>query len=909
MALLRRITAGFRGLLLRTRVERELDAELREFLAISIEQKVRTGMSREAATRAARLELGSTDAIKDRVRDVGWESAIERSWRDVRYAVRSLRRAPVFTAVTILTLALGIGASTAIFELADAVRLRPLPVEHPEQLVEVRMADPARGRWGTFAGRRPLFTNALWEELRRRQQAFSGLLAWSAYPVNLSARGEAQFAQGLWVSGDFFNVLGVQPHLGRLLASSDDRPGCAAPAAVLAYAFWQRQYGGDPSVIGRTVTLDGHPFEIVGVTPRRFVGLEVGRTFDLATPICAERILNPEQSALNDRGWWWLTVMARLAPAWSVERASGHLAALSPGIFRSTVAAGLPPDVTDAYVASTLRAFPAPAGVSGTVREEYETPLWVLLAIAGVVLMIASANIATLLLARATARERDTVVRLALGASRGRLIRQLLTESALIAAVAACAGVFLAQTLSDGLVGLLHSTGFQFFGIAFNLDPNWRVLLFAVTIAVATCLLFGLAPAVLATRPSAGTLLRASGRASTDPRSRDGARSVLVVAQVALSFVLAVMALLFVRTLHNLAAVDSGFDLNRVGIVVIDYQRAKVPAERRLELQTRLLDGVRSVPGVQSVASARMVPLTGESWQGHVVIDGVQQQNQIYFNRVSPAFFQTMGTAFITGRDFTPDDSLNSRRVAIVNESFARRVLGGRNPIGSTFQMPASPGAKPPTFEIVGLVKDTKYTSLREPFEPIAFLAASQERRPFEYVNLVVRTTSASLAVTRSLTAAVTRTEPEAVVLVQPFQAQIASAIVRERLTATLAGFFGVVAAFLAMLGLYGIVAYGVIQRTREIGIRMALGAQRAEVLALVLRQSTVLAGIGVVLGLGAAAVASRYVKSMLFGLSPLDPTTFIAVAVAFAMVAALAAYMPARRAANVDPLIALRCE
>ena len=331
-----------------------------------------------------------------------------------------------------------------------------------------------------------------------------------------------------------------------------------------------------------------------------------------------------------------------------------------------------------------------------------------LLAVAGIVLIIASANIATLLLARATVRERDIAVRLALGAARGRLIRQLLTESALLAAVGAVAGLFLTQILSEGLVGLLRSGGFQFFSVAFNLDLNWRVLIFGVAVTLVTCLLFGLLPAVLATRPSIGALLRATGRTSTDTRPRTGARSVLVVAQVALSLVLVVTALLFGRTLHNLTTVDSGFDLNGVGMVVIDYQRAKVPAERRLELQARLLDSVRSVPGVQSAASVRMVPLTGESWTGHVVIDGVQHQKQTYFNRISPAFFQTMGARFVVGRDFSPDDSLSSRRVAIVNESFARDLLGGRNPIGATFQMPASPGARPPTYEIVGLVKDTK---------------------------------------------------------------------------------------------------------------------------------------------------------------------------------------------------------
>jgi putative ABC transport system permease protein len=907
MALLNRVAAGLRRLLRRARAEQDMDDELREFLEASIERKTQMGMSREAARRAARLELGSAEAVKDQIRDIGWESIVEQVIQDVRYAYRSVRKAPGLTAVTVATLALGIGANTAIFQLADAIRLRPLPVQHPDQLVEIRMVNPDRGRMGTFAGRRPLFTNALWEELHNRQQAFSGVLAWGAYPVNLSNRGEAQFAQGLWVSGDFFSVLGVAPYRGRLLTSNDDRPGCGSPAAVLGYDFWRRQFGGDGGVIGKTLLLDGHPFEIVGVAPRRFTGLEVGRTFDVATPICAERILNPEQSALNDKAWWWLTVIGRLAPGSSVERASTHLAAISPGIFQTTVASGLPPEVAHAYLGSTLKAFPASTGVSGTVREDYGTPLWVLLAVAGVVLIIASANIATLLLARATTREREIAVRLALGASRGRLIRQLLAESVLLAVAGAAVGMLLSQTLSEGLVGLLRTSGFQFFGVTFNLDPNWRVLFFATAVTLVTCVLFGVAPALLATRPSNGTLLRASARTTTDDRRPSGARSGLVVAQVALSLALVVTALLFARTLHNLATADSGFDLDGVTMAVVDYQRANVAVERRLEFQSRLLDAFRALPGVQSAASVRFVPLTGESWTQNVVVDGVQSRKEVGFNRVSPSFFQTMGATRIAGRDFTPADTVDSSRVAIVNESFARTFLGRRNPIGSAFQMSAAAGAKPPTYEVVGVVRDTKYTSLREPFEPIAFLSTTQERRPLEYVNLVVRTSGVVTA--RSVADAVTRIEPKAVVLVQSFRAQIADSLVRECLVAMLSVFFGAVAALLAMLGLYGVVAYGVTRRTREIGIRTALGAAPSAVLELVLRQSLLLTAIGVACGVCGAAVGTRYFESMLFGLEPLDPATFILVPVGFVLLSALATYVPARRATRVDPLIALRQE
>jgi putative ABC transport system permease protein len=909
MMWLRRILGGFNALFRKRQVERDLDDELRAYLEASIGDRIRAGMTRDDATRAATIEMGSFEAVKDQTRDAGWEAGLESIWQDVRHAVRTLRRSPGFSVVAILTLALGIGANTAIFQLADAVRLRPLPVEHPEQLVEVRMADPTRGRSGTFSGRRPLFTHALWEKLQQHREAFSGVVAWGAYPVNVSPQGEARFVQGLWVSGDFFSVFGVTPHLGRLLTSSDDRPGCGSPAAVLGHAFWRRQYGGEASAIGKSLMLDGHSFEIVGVAPQRFVGVEVGRAFDVATPLCAERILNPERSALDDPSWWWLTVIGRLAPGWSVERASSHLAAVSGEMFRNTVPPGLPPDVTSAYVASTLRAFPVPTGVSGTVREEYETPLAVLLAVAGVALLIASANIATLLLARATVREREIAVRLALGASRARIIRQLLTESVVLALAGAAAGMVLVRTLSEALVGLLHSSGFQFFAVTFDLNPNWRVLLFATVVTLTTCLLFGLAPAVLATRSPNGALVGAMTRTSTHARSRAGARSGLVVVQVALALVLVVTALLFVRTLHNLSTADSGFDPDGVAILLVDYQRARVPAERRLGLQAQLLDAVRAVPGVQGAAIVRMVPLTGESWTGPVVVGGVQHPTQAYFNRVSPAFFQTMRTAFVAGRDFTGDDSAGSRRVAIVNESFARELLGVADPIGSTFQMPARPGTRLPAFEVVGLVKDAKHTDLRAPFEPIAYFPVWQESRPLEYVSFVVRTASPSIAVTRSLTDAVSRIEPAAVVLMQSFRAQISDSLIRERLMAMLSGCFGAVAALLALLGLYGVVTYGVTQRGREIGIRMALGAQRSEVLTLVLGQSARLAIAGVALGLCAAAAATRYLEGMLFGLNPLDPGTFVLVSVAFLAVATVAAYVPARRATRLDPLDSLRCE
>jgi putative ABC transport system permease protein len=905
MALLRRFASGVAALFRRRQAERELDDELGAYLDASIQEKLQSGLDRADAERAARAEIGSLAAVKDHTRDAGWESHVESAVQDVRYAVRTLRRSPGFAAVAIITLALAIGGNTAIFQLADAVRLRPLPVAHPEQLVEVRMANPERGRMGTFAGRRPLYTHAMWESLQRRQQAFSGLVAWGAYPVNVSASRTVQAEQGLWVSGSFFEVLGVSPQLGRLLAPADDHPGCGSPVAVLGHAFWKRQYGGDPSIVGRRIMLDGRPFEIVGVAPRRFVGLEVGRTFDVATPLCAERILNRERSALSDRAWWWLAVVGRLAPGWSEERASAHLAAISKDLFKETVPAGQPPDLTDAYLSSVLATYPAETGVSTMVREDYTTALAVLLAVAGIVLVIAAANIATLLLARATARERDAAVRLALGASRSRLVRQFVTESLLLAAIGAMLGIVVAQVLSEGLVQMLQTSGFQFMAIAFDLQPNWRVLAFAAVVAIVTCALFGLAPALVATRPGRTALVRAMTRTSTAARPRARLRSALVVVQVALALALLVTALLFVRTLRNVSIAASGFDPHGIAILVVINPEVP-PAQRHLAAQ-QVLASVRSVPGAEAAAIVSMVPFTGESWTDKVVVDGVQLQQDALLNRVSQGFFATIGTPLVAGRDFTQEDGLAAPRVAIVNESFARQVLRGRTAIGSTFQFPTRPGSQPPTFEVVGVVKDIKHFSMRDLPTPAAFFPVTQQRQPPEYVNLLVRTKIPSAVL--SVADAIGRLQPSSVILTLSLESQIQDQVLRERLMATLSGAFAIAAALLALIGLYGVVAYGVTQRNHEIGIRMALGARRSEVLAVVLRQSLTLVAIGVSIGAVVAAVAAPSLRGLLFDLSPFDAASYLSVVAVFLVVATAAAYIPARRATRVDPLVALRCE
>src|SRR5262245_61377394 len=488
--------------------------------------------------------------------------AIDGIWQDFRYGARLLHRNPGFASVAILSLALGAGANTAIFQLLDALRIRTLPVANPEQLVEIRIPDgdydnPSSG----FQGRRPFLTNSLWERLRDRQEVFSGVFAWSSPEFDLSSGGESRPANGLWVSGNFFDTLGVKPVLGRVIAADDDRRGCASPPAVISYGFWQREYAGSPAVIGRSLTLDGAPYTVVGVTPPAFFGVEVGRAFDVAVPLCAEAIARGARSWLDRKDGWFLAAIGRLKPGLTIAGATAHLKTIAPPMFKETLPVYRPAE-EKAYLSYTLSAFTAGTGVS-SLRNQYEAPLWLLLATTALVLLIACANLANLMLARATAREREIAVRLAIGASRGRIVRQLLAESLLIAAVGAAAGALLAQWLSQFLVDFLRTDANRVF-VALSLD--WRIFAFTAILAVVTCLVFGLAPALRATGTGPASAMKAGSRGSTDTRERFGMRRALVVAQVALSLVLVVGAVLFVRSLRNLVTLDAGFQQN--GILV-----------------------------------------------------------------------------------------------------------------------------------------------------------------------------------------------------------------------------------------------------------------------------------------------------------------------------------------------------
>lgn len=832
---------------------------------------------------------------------------LESAWQDFHFGARLLRLNKGFFLVATLSLALGIGANTAIFQLLDAVRLRLLPVSHPEQLAQLQIAKNDHCCSGDFADRHPDFTYPQWDEIRRRQQAFSSFFAWADNRFNLSERGEVHFAEGLWVTGDFFKTLGVTPLLGRLISDPDDRAGCGSPGVVISYPFWQRQFGGDPGVIGKQLSLDAHRLDIIGVTPANFFGVEVGRSFDVAVPACVEPVFDGEYSHIGKRWHWWLAIIGRLKPGWTATRAAAQLAAISPQVFGNTVPPNYRPDAAKYYTQYKLTALPAGSGVS-SLRSRYEEPLLLLLGIAALVLLIACSNLANLMLARASTREREMAVRLAMGANRGRLIRQLLLESFLLTFIGTAVGALLAQFLSRYLVLFLNTGSNPLF---IELSPDWRVLAFTSAVAVLTCILFGLTPALRATRTAPSSAMKASGRGLTADRQRFGLGRALVIGQVALSLVLLVGALLFVRSLRNLLTLDAGFQQDGLLIANFDVTSLNLPPLRRAALHRDMLDRLRNTPGVDQVAMGGTIPTSGSGWNDFVEILGQPKQKQplSWFDRVGAGYFRTMGTPLIAGRDFDERDSTSTPEVAIVNEEFNKKFLGGRNPLGKQFRILAGPGEPQHLFQIIGLVKNSKYLNLQEEFAPTAFVAHSQNKEPVTGMNFMVRSTAALGPLRKEIKKTLLAASPNCSLEFTVFKTQVSESLLRERLMATLSGFFGFLAVVLATVGLYGVISYMVARRRNEIGIRIALGADRGTILGLVIKEAGLLLGAGLIVGTALALAAARTAGSLLYGLRPTDPASIALAIGLLAVVALVASLLPALRAARVEPMAALREE
>jgi putative ABC transport system permease protein len=912
------IHAALAGLNLSPAQEASVTDELAQHLQDRYEELTREGVDDQEVSRLLREELNNGQLMAE-LKGVlptalvslspgqdKHENLLAGLGNDLRYAVRMLRLNPGFAAVAILSLALGIGANTAIFELLDAVLLRTLPVESPQQLANIQ--EIHGGRIGSTVARQKNFSFALWQRMQQQQKAFSGITAWSTEGFYLGQGGEAHYAQGMWVSGSFFRTLGIQPFLGSLLTENDDYRGCGIRGVVISYGFWQRAFGGRADIVGSKLSLDGHPFEVIGVTPASFYGLEIGRNFDVAVPLCSEPAIRPESSWTESATTWWLDVVGRLNAGWTLGKASAQLDSIAPGIFAATLPPEYDATARKDYLRFGLKAEPAATGVS-ELRAEYTDPLQALLAISGLVLLLACANLANLMLARAGARQREIALRLALGASRLRLIRQLLTENVFLALVGAGFGLILAQILGAVLVAFIGNSENPVF---LPLYPNMRVLLFTIAIALLTCLFFGVAPAVRAGRTDPGTVMKMNSRGITAGRQHFLLRRGLIVSQVALSLILLVAALLFVQTFRNLLTLNPGFRQDGVLVADFDFSALHIPPENRAEFRRELLTNIRNTSGVISAAETTIVPLNGDGWDEFIDIpeQGISRQLP-YFNAVSAGYFQTLQIRFLAGRDFADSDTSTSPLVAIVNERFAHTYLGNADPIGRTFRVRQDGGKPDRVFHIVGLVGNTRYRDIHDAPTPIVFV--SQYQRPIADTDadstFLVRSTEPPSSLIQSLKDTAAKNSPAIVLNFSILRTSVLERLTRERLMATLSGVYGALAALLAMVGIYGIISYMVIRRNSEMGLRIALGAQRTSVVAIVLREAAWLVAGGLVVGSVVAIAGARTVRTLLYGIKPVDPMTLIVAAGGLVTIALAASLLPAVRAAWVDPIQVLREE
>jgi predicted permease len=864
----------------------------------------------EAELRSRELLLAEWDRLDWRNKFDLWRRSLGAFWdalllqpkrledemfQDLRFGMRLLLKNPGFTAVAMLSLALGIGANTAIFSLVDAVLLKLLPVRNPEQLVAL---DSFSQR-----GERHNFSHPLFEQLRARTSVFSGLFA----AVDGTSRmemtvpvssGQTEQAEVQLVSGEYFQALGVDAVAGRTLTAADDQTPGAHPVAVLSYGFWQRRFAGDVAVIGRSITLKGQPFTVIGVTPPAFFGEAVGRAPDIWAPLMMEPPLGRGVTYLKNANVGWLRLMARLKPGVSEQQAQAALTLSLEQLKAEQSDVG-----QSARHISRLEVLPGRQGLA-EFRNQFAKPLRILMAVVGLVLLIACANVANLLLARATRRQKEVAVRLAIGAGRFRLIRQFLTESLLLAAAGGALGLLFAWWGSRVLL-ILASSGSA--PLPIDVEPNVRILGFTLAVSLLTALLFGLAPALIVTRQEVNSALKATAQA----RPRLSLSRPLVVAQVALSLLLLTGAGLFVQTLRNLRTLDLGFAAEQIVQARVRPQASGYKPEQLPELYRRLLERLNSAPGVRSASLADSGFRTGSSRTCCIAVEGYthrpDEDREIQILSATPRYFQTMGLPLLAGRDFSASEANNSKpgefpKVAVINETMARRYFGQANPLGRRFGW----GDKEVKYdtEIVGVVKDANYGNLRAKTRSLIYFPDQSSslivvRAAADSTALIPTIRQEIQAVDKSLEISSIRTIPQL----------LDQALVQERLLAKLASFFSLLATLLACIGLYGVMSYDVARRTREIGIRMALGARGANVLRMVLRETLWLVGAGLAVGLVAAVTTLKLITSLLFGLTATDPLTLTLATLLLLAVAALAGWLPARRAARIDPMVALRHE
>ena len=903
MSLLSSLRAATFNFFRRHNAESDLAEELRAHIQHRTDDLLRSGLPRHEAERRARIEFGAPEKFKEECREQRGGLFLETLLQDVRYALRVLGRTPIVTAVALLSLALGIGANTAIFTLIDSVMLRFLPVHKPEELVQVYRLDPSRPGQPDSS-----FTNPLWEQVRDHQDIFSGAFAWGTNQFDLAPGGLVQNVNGLYASGSFFSTLGVRPAAGRLLSDSNDQRGCPA-LAVISYGFWQDHFGGQPSAIGSSLPLNNHPFRIIGVSGPGFYGVDPGNKFDVAIPICSIDILDGQPSRLDHRSFWWLSVIGRSKPNLSADQLKARLSVLAPQIF----AGALPQDWDDKeqqrFLHRTLVASPAATGTS-YLREQFSQPLYILMSVVVLVLLIACANIASLMLARAGARQREIAVRKALGASRSRLIRQLLTECLLLSAGGALLGILFARWGTALLVRYISTANNQVF---LDLSSDWRILAFTVAIAVLTGLLFGILPAIRSTRISLTSAMKGSDVVERTAHTRVRPAKWIVSAQVALSLVLLVVAALFLHSLRKLASLDLGFDRSNLLVVNANLKSAHATVTEQNAVFDQVEARLRALPGITAVGRSFRTPVSNFEWNQYIGVDSPDapkgEDALVYFNFVSPGYFPALRTPILQGRNFSATDTSTSPAVVIVNETFARKFFPKSQALDQLVRRDDGPKKQSPPIQIVGIARDSKYESLREETFPQAFFPASQLPESLGAQNFELRTERLPSAVVSLVQDAVAQVDKGISLSFHSLAQQVDESLVQDRLLALLSSFFGALALLLAMIGLYGAFSYLLAQRRVEFGIRMAIGAPRSSIFSMVMREVAAVFLAGALAGLAVSLATVRLIQKMLFGITAHDSAALLAATALLAVFALLAGYLPARRATHTDPAIALRYE
>ena len=883
-------------LLRRSRHDTDLREEIETHRALRQAALERDGLGSAEAARASQRAMGNVTLAIDDVRDVWVSRAVDELWQDIRIARRGLRKNPVFTFVAIATLALGIGANTALFSIFNGLILRPLPVRDPG-----RLALLTDGSW----------SYPVWAEIHAREnELFDGALAWAEERFDLSQGGQSAFVDGAYVSGRFFEELGVSAIRGRLITPADDDTTTTdGPVAVISHRFWRERFAGADDVVGRQVTVQRRAFTIVGVMPPGFFGVDVGRMTDVMLPFAAEPLIRGQESWLPLVGSAWLQMIVRLKPGQSLEQANAALRGVQPQI-RAATMSGVAAGRAERYLRRPLTLALAATGNS-PLRREFETPLLAMVVAVGLLLLVACTNIASLLVARVLARRREFSMRMALGGSRGRLARLLFTESLMVAIAGAAIGLVFARWSGALLVRQLTTWESN---VSLDLVLDWRVLGFTAAIACLSAIVGGVAPVLGLKSVAAGEALKDAARAVAGDR-RFAVRGTLVVAQIAVSLILVTAAGLFLRSFAALNLLPLGFVPEPLLVAELDLQSSDAPIEERGPLAERLRAAAAAVPGVRSASLSRVSLLTGGGWGANrVAIDDEpmpvedRSEQRLWRNATTPGWFETMGTPLVSGRDFTDHDRVGAPLVAIVNPAFVRRYRLGQQPIGRIVRIGLSNGER--RYEIVGLVGDSVYTSPRDGMMATMYVPLAQIE-PRAFGGTVILTINATrgqrAAVERDAATALARTEPTVAFTFRTFDEFIDATVTQERLIAMLSTFFGGLALVLAGLGLYGIVAQAMRTRQNEIGLRMALGAQPGGIVRLVLRRVGVLIVAGLALGLAGSLWAAQFVGPLLFQVEARDPATFAGAAGVLVAAGVLAAWLPAQRATRLDPAAVLR--